>query len=283
MPSAEEILNARDSGAAPVAEEMEDQPRVQTDEHEGIITEDSPIRDDGGGDRDSGSDEDDKRVPLKALHAERDKSRRYTEEVVDLRRQIAELTQAVLTPKPPPPPPAEPPKQPDFDWDNPIGTVDQRVQAAVEQRIAQERGQIAAEFQRQREAVQSQFAITRHGRETVEEAYAALASARGTDPQWASDYQRIMRSPDQYEAMVAWHKQRKLVNEVGSDPEAYKARIRAEYLEELRNGKPMTDEREAPRRNGVMPSSLSGARSVGSRTGPAWEGPPSISEILSNR
>jgi hypothetical protein len=283
MPSAEEILNARDSGAVPVAEETEDQPRVQTDEHEEILTDGPPM----GGDRedpDSGSDEDGKRVPLKALHAEREKSKRYTEEVVDLRRQIAELTQAVLQPKPPPPPPAEPPKPPDFDWDNPIGTVDQRVQAAVEQRIAQERGAIAAEFQRQREAVQSQFAITRHGKETVEEAYAALASARGTDPQWASDYRRIMQSPDQYEAMVAWHKQRKALNEVGSDLEGYKNKIRAEYLEELRNGRTVVDERETPpRRASVMPSSLSGARSVGSRTGPAWEGPPSIQDILSNR
>jgi hypothetical protein len=94
-----------------------------------------------------------------------------------------------------------------------------------------------------------------------------------------------MRSPDQYEAMVQWHKQRSALQEVGSDLDAYKAKIRAEYLEELRHGKPTLDEpRETARSPGsVMPSNLSAARSVGSRNGPAWGGPTSIKDIFANR
>lgn len=290
MPSAEDILRARDSEdvSAPEREETriptdypEQKPSHERDEGE----EPKPRREIGDPRPEPESDEDDKQVPLKALHAEREKSKRYTEEVVDLRRQIAELTQAVLAPKPQPQPPPEPQKPPEFDWDNPIGTIDQRMTERVEQRIAQERQAIAAEFQRQREAVQSQFAISRHGDDVVKAAYAALAEARNTDPQWAMDYQRIMRSPDQYEAMVQWHKQRSALQEVGSDLEAYKAKVRAEYLEELRHGKPTLDEpQEAARSPGsVMPSNLSSARSVGSRNGPAWQGPTSIKDIFANR
>jgi hypothetical protein len=295
MPSAEEILNARDSDAAPAEEPS----RIQTDypeqkpSHDRDEGDEPAPRREPGEPRESESDGDDKhQVPLKALHAEREKSKRYTEEVVDLRRQIADLTSAVLTqrqqqPQPPQPQPQPEPQKPvEFDWDNPVGTIDQRAEQRIEARIAQERAAIAAEFQRQREAVQSQFAMTRHGEETVKGAYAALAEARDSDPQWAMDYRRIMSSPDQYEAMVQWHKQRTALQEVGSDLEAYKAKVRAEYLQELRNGRVTDDEpRETAARTGgtVMPSNLSSAKSVGSRNGVAWQGPTPLKDIFANR
>jgi hypothetical protein len=292
MPSAEDILRARDSEDVSAPEEPS---RIPTDYPEQKPSQDRDEGDEPAPRREIGDprpepesdDEDgDRLVPQKALHAERLKSKRYTEEVVDLRRQIAELTQAVLAPKPQPQPPPEPQKPPEFDWDNPIGTIDQRMTERVEARIAQERQAIAAEFQRQREAVQSQFAITRHGEEVVKSAYAALAEARETDPRWGDDYRRIMTSPDQYEAMVQWHKQRTVLAEIGNDPDAYKERIRAEYLQELRHGKTTLDEepRTTARSPGtVMPSNLSNARSVGSRNGPAWQGPTSIKDIFANR
>jgi hypothetical protein len=86
--------------------------------------------------------------------------------------------------------------------------------------------------------------------------------------------------------MVQWHKQRSVLQEIGPDPEAYKQKIRAEYLEELRTGRVMDEPRaETPRERPatVMPSNLSGARSVGSRTGPTWSGPSSIRDILASR
>jgi hypothetical protein len=278
MPSAEEILNARDSGAVSDAvEEKEEHPRIATDE-----SEEKPFEPrEALPERETADepDEDGKQVPLKALHAEREKSRRYTDEVVDLRRQIAELSQAVLRQQQPQPQPQEQPKPPEFDWDNPLATVDQRLEA----RLERERQMYAAELQKIREANQSQFAAARHGEETVKAAYAALAEARATDPNWGMTYTGIMRAPDQYEALVQWHKRTSALNEVGSDLDAYKAKIKAEYLEELRNGKTISDEREEPRRPVAMPSNLSNARSVGSRSGPGWEGPPSIKEILASR
>jgi hypothetical protein len=87
--------------------------------------------------------------------------------------------------------------------------------------------------------------------------------------------------------MVQWHKQRSAMQEVGGDLEAYKARIRADYLEELRTGR-VTDEigADPPRQSkpsSPMPSNLSAARNVGSRNGAAWSGPASIKDILGNR
>jgi hypothetical protein len=287
MPSAEEILNARDSDS-PAPQETpipvdyaEQRPRPERDEADKPPLQREP--DEREPDDDDSDEAESERgpVPYQALKAERQKSKRYTEEVVDLRRQIADLTSAVLqqrqqAPQAPPQPP------PEFDWDNPLGTVDQR----LESRINQERGAIQAEFQRQREAMQSQFAITRHGEDTVKSAYQALATARESDPQWAIDYQRIMRSPDQYEAMVQWHKQKTALNEVGSDLEAYKAKIRAEYLDELRNGR-VTDEPSAAttrdRPATAMPSNLSTARNVGSRNGAAWSGPTPLKDIFADR
>jgi hypothetical protein len=303
MPSAEEILKARDEGA-PVAEEKiavdypEEKHPSEQDKSVSVrepgrlpfaAQEPSPKRQEPPGDDPDDGDDDKGPVPYQALKAERQKAKRYTEEVTDLRRQLAELTSAVLKQREVPPP-QQPQAPPEFDWDNPLGTVDQRLEA----RITQERAAIQSEFQRQREAMQSQFAITRHGEDVVKGAYEALQAARETDPQWMNDYQRIMRSPDQYEAMVQWHKQKTALQEVGSDLEAYKARIKAEYLEELRTGR-VTDEigAEAPRQakpatdrlhsGSPMPSNLSSARNVGSRNGAAWSGPASIKDILGNR
>jgi hypothetical protein len=300
MPSAEEILKARDEPVAKSApsipvdypeekhpsEQGESPPRREPGEPSPKRQEPPGDDDDGHGPDDSG-DDDKGPVPYQALKAERqkaqEKTKRYTEEVVDLRKQIAELTSAVIAQRQQPQQPQAPKPEPEFDWDNPLATVDQR----FESRISQERAAIQAEFQRQREAMQSQFAMTRHGEETVKAAYGALQAARETDPNWLSDYQRIMRSPDQYEAMVQWHKQRSALQEVGSDLDAYKAKIRAEYLEELRTGR-VTDDisAEPPREKRpatVMPSNLSGARSVSSRNGAAWSGPPSIKDLLGNR
>jgi hypothetical protein len=297
MPSAEEILRARDEPVAETApsipvdypeekhpsERDESLPRREPGEPSPKQQEPPGDDDDGHGPDDSG-DDDKGPVPYQALKAERQKAKRYTEEVADLRRQLSDLTNAVLQQRQQPPQqPQQPPPPPEFDWDNPLATVDQR----FESRISQERAAIQAEFQRQREAMQSQFAMTRHGEDVVKGAYEALQAARDTDPQWLSDYQRIMRSPDQYEAMVQWHKQKTALKEVGSDLEAYKAKIRAEYLEELRTGR-VTDDisAETPREKRpatVMPSNLSGARSVSSRNGAAWSGPSSIRDILSNR
>jgi hypothetical protein len=276
MPSAEEILRARDEGA-PAPEEKEEKPAVDFKDQEPRFDKGDAVA--PAEKSEESAPEGDGRVPQQALHEAREKSRRYTEEVVDLRRQIAELSQAVLRQQQQPPPQA-PQAEPEFDWDNPRNDIRRELGQALQQ----ERRAIAAELQAQREAFQSARAMDKHGEETVREAYAALEQAKASDPAWGAAYAQIMKAPDQYEELVRWHKSRKALQEVGTDLEAYKAKVRAEYLEELRNGRATPEPLREERREVVrMPSDLSNARSVGSRSGPAWNGPPSIKDILSRQ
>ena len=136
MPSAEEILKARD--AEPVAPKSrkipvdysEDKPAPDREPGEAPAPRREP-GDDRIRHKDDDDDDDDRGpVPYQALKAERQKAKRYTEEVADLRRQLSDLTNAVLQQRQQPPQqPQQPEAPPEFDWDNPHLTIDQRIEA----------------------------------------------------------------------------------------------------------------------------------------------------------
>jgi len=301
MPSVEEIFAARDGATTPAPEPVaneEQKPDLQFDysEDEGaeqkLAERESNLKFPAPGQRED-SEGENKQVPIAALHEAR---RKYTDEVADVRKQntellkqLASLTEAV-TRNQQHPQSQEKPKPPEFDWDNPLLTVDQRIEMRIaaererfEQALAQERQARVAE----REKIETIGAIQRHGEQLVSEAYRAFAEARATDPSWQSTYQAIQAAPDQYEALIQWHKRNKALAAVGFDLEAYNERVRAQHLEELRSGNVTPMRRsEAPlpeERRVAMPTDLSGARSVGSRSGPVWDGPPSLKDILTNR
>lgn len=82
----------------------------------------------------------------------------------------------------------------------------------------------------------SQYRATqKYGAEAVSAALEA-AKASGTHRQFISQ-------PDAYEALVNWHKGQQVVAQIGTDPEAYAAKIRqqvmAELLQQLQAGKPL--------------------------------------------
>lgn len=289
MPSVEEIFAARDNASASDPAVTEEPKRdLQTDEQEQEPKfdgkEEPELKFPAPGQRDSSSDESEGTVPRGALEAEREKRRKYTDEVADTRRilaevqrQNAELVQALARQ---PQPPQQPQKPPEFDWDNPLG----HVQHVVQQALAEERQRTWAAMQAQRERTEQAAAVQRHGQETMKAAWDSLVSARETDPMWEHDYRRIMTAPDQYEALAQWHKRRAFEQRVGPDFDAFVERIKAERDEELRSGGAISaPRRDAPSRPVAMPTDLSSARSVGSRSGPVWEGPRSIQDILNNR
>jgi hypothetical protein len=126
-----------------------------------------------------------------------------------------------------------------------------------------------------REQVSQMMAIEKHGSEKVEAAYQALANAIGSDPQVQDAYRRIMAAPHPYGELVAWHEQQQVLSEIGSDPKAYRERLRAELLAELQNG--------APRATGpapAMPSNFAQGRSAVPRSGVTWSGPQPLSAIM---
>jgi hypothetical protein len=117
--------------------------------------------------------------------------------------------------------------------------------------------------------------------------------SRELDP---ADYQKVVNSPNRYAAAVQWHQRQLAQAEIGDDPAAYKARVEAEFLEKygidpaaykakveaefLEKYGIRPGEQAAPAVKPVMPSNLTGARNVGSRSGPQWAGPPTLADIF---
>lgn len=220
------------------------------------------------------------KVPLAALHAEREKGKRkYTEVVADVDRRIDEVNrsweqrfnqlQTMLQPKQVQPAPAPAPEI----WDDPNAFV--RSQAM----------EMVNPLREQMLVMARQVAEIQHKPETVNEAAQAFDRARQTgqiDPVMA---ERIMNAPNPFAAAVQWHQHTSTMAEIGSDPAAYKAKlaeeIRAQVMAELQQGNPpqAADTRPAP----VMPGNFATGRNVGARSGPAYSGPPRLEDILGSR
>lgn len=151
--------------------------------------------------------EDAHRVPLRELLDERDKRQALQRQIEELRRQI---------------PAKEAPKAPEF-WEQPEGNIDHRVQQAVQP--------LVQEFIMQREQTSRALAAIQYGEDTVNEAYKDLETRiQSGDPVARFDYQRVMAQPNQYAALVQLHQQRKALNEIGNDPNAYREKLLSEAL-----------------------------------------------------
>jgi len=219
-------------------------------------------------------------VPLAALKEERAKAKRYTEEVADLRKTIAEQGQrfdqlfSALQRQQQPPAPQQPQKPADF-WEAP--------ETAVQSYVAQAITPLQQMMAQQREQSSQMFAESQHGKATVDEALADMKGRLLSGDQTARlEYQRIMASPHPYGALVDWHKQQRIVGEIGTDIGAYREKLKAEILAELQaegqSQKPAGNTPGAPQT--TMPSNFATARNVGSRSGPAWAGPTPLADIF---
>jgi hypothetical protein len=214
-------------------------------------------------------------VPHQALHAERQKVRRYTEEVADFRKALAETNAAferrmgqlveAISPRQAPPAP------PDF-FDNP--------EAATRHEVVQT---VSPEFERINQTLHAfarDQAIGRFDEGKVNDAEQAFLGALRQGALDPADYRRVVNSPNRYAAAVRWHERQVARAEIGDDPSAYKARLEAELrdkiLAELGGGAVRGFAH-------VTPSNLAGARNVGSRSGPAWSGPASLNDIFDRR
>lgn len=208
-----------------------------------------------------------KMVPHEALHAEKQKVKRYTEEVADFRksneslqRQVAELLQRIPVPK------AEQEQDADFYADP---------DAAVQQRLGRALDPLANTVSTIQTQLVRLAAVQTHGAEKVTafEKYVEEAMAKG-DPEMATLGAQMRASADPIKTGLDWLEKRTF------DPEKERERIKAELLAELNPAgqqEEQTQQRVAP----VMPSNFSGVRNAGSRSGPAWSGPPTLNDIFS--
>jgi hypothetical protein len=220
-------------------------------------------------------------VPVAALTAEREKGKkRYTEAVESFEKKLAEQAQqfdakfsqlfAQLVPKPAQPAPEQ---APDI-WTDPDAYVQHGVQQAVSPVLNQLKSM-------QRGMAEMMFRDKPGAVDEAERAFNAAVANGSIDP---VVHARINGSPNPWAAAVQWHQHTQTMAEIGSDPAAYKTKLRdelkAELMAELQQGQQQPDaQRPAP----VVPSNFATGRNVGTRAGPAYAGPSPIDEILGNR
>ena len=211
-----------------------------------------------------------KMVPHAALHASKEKVKRYTEQVASFENTLKERDAAwerrlgqileKLGPKP------EQPKQPDY-FEDPEGATRHTVQQSVSPQFEKVNQALLANAQL--------LAEVKYGDDKVaqaDQAFMQAVQSRSIDP---ADYQKVVNAPNIFAAAVQWHQRQLAQQEIGDDPAAFRAKLEAEILE--KHGlKPATQQQPAP----VMPSNLASARNVGTRAGPQWSGPQTLNDIF---
>jgi hypothetical protein len=146
-------------------------------------------------------------VPISALLDERDKRQAETRKREDLEQQLQRYQQ---------------PQQPEYVPTDPSGIIQYAL--AEQQRVAFNERLNTSEL----------MARQAHGEEIVSEAQQAFLSAVGQNPMLQ---QQLQGQIHPYDFVVKWHKQHKLMSEIGQDPEAWRKseaeKIRAQVLAEL--------------------------------------------------
>lgn len=191
-------------------------------------------------------------VPLAALVDQRLEARQHRQKVQELERRIAELS----APKPEPV---------DF-YADPDAAFNQRIQSAL------------SPYQQQLQETRSALLEERLYRVAGPEKAARIEEEIGKAMEAGDPEIQMLANALQTQglaavnALVQWYDKRSF------DPNAERERLKAELLAELQaEGKAAP---QAPAVPAVMPSNLAAARNVGNRSGPAWSGPPKISDIF---
>lgn len=214
-----------------------------------------------------------KMVPHEALHAERQKVKRYTEQVADFQKQLsetnaawerrmAELVEAIK--------PKQEQQQPDW-WTDP--------DAILNQRLGQTFTPIANDLSNVRAELFELKAIQRYGEEKVGafKAYIQEATARG-DPEIQTLGAQMRAAADPMAIGMDWFEKRTF------DPAAkeaeIEARVEARILEKYGISPQQNGAAPMKAANPVMPSNMVGTRNVGTRTGSMWSGPTPITDIF---
>lgn len=259
MNTLDNILSGRSDAASEQGQQVEEVAQVVETQEQEAPVEQQQTEGEGDGRQ--------KMVPHEALHAEKQKVKRYTDEVVDLRksnetlqRQIAEVLQRIPVPK-------VEPQQPPDQFEDFQGATRHAVKPEID-RVGQA---LMANAQ--------MIAGIKYGDEKVTEAESAFKQAFESGKIDPADAQKVLASPNVFAAAVQWHQRQIAQAEIGDDPAAFRARVEAELREkitaELQQGNQQQDKPAQ-----VLPSNLAGARNVGSRSGPAWSGPTPIIDIF---
>jgi hypothetical protein len=236
---------------APPPEPAEPEP---PDEDEGDAAE----PDEGDAPAPPPNPKDGRTVPLSALEKVREdwkaKAVRAETERDELRRQLEEAKRVAQ----------QPPQQPQYQ--QPINPAEDPAgyHALIQQTMLNERLNMS-EAQLRREI----------GSEAVDAAINEFKQAAAKNP---SLMQQLYQQPDPYAWVAKQVEVLRIQREIGDDPAAYRAKLRAELEAELaaRGDAPMPPVSPAAR----LAPSLANARSAAPRSNGAWAGPTPLEDIL---
>ena len=196
-------------------------------------------------------------MPLAALEGERRQRQDWKEKAIraeterdELRRQVEEAKRAAPPPEQRPPQPMDP-------------MVEERVRIVIAARLDSSENSLRLEI----------------GDDKVEALQAEFIEAMKADP---SLQQKLYQQRDPYRWAMKQMEIRRAQSEIGDDPAAYKARLRAEWeAERATNGAASSP--PAPSPAAGMAPSLASVRSAAPRSAPSYSGPPSLDDILRSR
>lgn len=189
-------------------------------------------------------------VPLAALQSERAENKSLKARIPELERKIEQLVDLVQRTNAPKPQPIDPIADPD------------RFTAAVQAQIAAVAAHTEAE-------ISERFARTNYGDEMVNAAFEDAKAAGVID--------QFRGRKDPWGDLVKWHKAQTVAREIGDDPEAYKARLRQQIIQEMQIP-------AAVGQSAIRPApSLAGQPNLGTRQTQPWAGPASLDEILGGK
>jgi hypothetical protein len=188
------------------------------------------------------------RVPYGALKEERERlrqhreesqqrERQWAEERTQMLRMLAELRQQPQTPQAP----VQEKSQEDI-----LAELLTNPQEFLNNQLARERESILDQQFEDRAYYSERAAVKDHGKEAVDAAKAALQDAvqRG-ELDGNAIKQQLRQSRDPMDDIIKWHKQHTTISQIGTDPDAYRERLRAEILAEM-NGTPAAQPGQAP-------------------------------------
>lgn len=183
-------------------------------------------------------------VPLPALLAERDKVKQIEQSLIELKAQVLKQQPE--------------PEIPDvlMDQEGFVSSFDQRVAAALANNTAN---------------MSQAFAEQQHGKEAVA---AALEALQASGDQFAD--QRIRSDPMPYQALMTWHAQQAILQEIGSDPKAYKEKLEAEAYAKAQ-ARMVAEQSKAAA--GAPAPTLAGQANMGNRSGPGFT-PPTLEGLI---
>lgn len=240
-----EAVSAPEEAAQPVTTEERSQPEGQA-----APQPEAPAEGEAAPERSDG-----RTVPLAALEGERkarqdwkDRAARAETERDALNKQLEELRRAPQAAPPAPPQPIDPVHQPE-------AFVERIQQVVLNERLN------SSEMLLRREI----------GAEAVDAAIADFKQAAAEDPRL---FQQLYSQPDPYGWLAKQVEGIRLRREIGDDPAAYRAKLRAELEAEMGRAEPAGP--GAPR----MAPSLANVRSAAPRSAPVFTGPTPIEDVL---